>query len=726
MRGALSTLALLEMGRILGADIGQAIYKSIEGPQQALRQEAQQELEIRKQQTEAALRENDRRNNELLKALRQQAAEANKLYLQDADNFKEAMKVEEQVVKLSFDRIMQSRQSLTRELVAAAENAEKQIQEIARKSADLQIEVADRKFQQQLQMLFGGNVDQQFDALRRKTLTLADEAARLQGSAKDPNQEKLADTAWKRVDAFAKQAEQIANQTKDAQQLFAIQKLIDELDDKRLSALQQQSKTQAGVAKEAEQRANQAESHNLELEQLRRTIEDKLKTTLKDDSGGVQLKGKDQLKRDLTDADGLIAAFVQRLRQYGKEDFIQSFLGDAKAFQSMKQEAERTLASADVKNIQVAPEAISGLSATLQKSLDALQLKCPVLAKIEKVAGLEILTDGLQKVVDAYEKKLNEATARAIRSPQLSASLMATTDEYRSAHKTFDQFQGSLSRFDVDHLGLEKAADVYSEREKLWSLVVEYDQLSKSVQITDESLVKLQKDQQAVDLGKTFYGATDQARIAEALKTMQQALLQRKALLDQQKQNVAPKDENLDELLNIKQQVEEIKHKKDAEGASTAVINDQLSAVDKVIDRVNALAASWGAVTSAASAATQATVLGAESQFAAAGGMIQRFAAGGLARYFDQGGIAPRGTDVIPAMLSPQEFVMSQRATRLWYPQLVAMNAGIKPVFHNSGGSVTNVGDINVTVSGSGSSRQTARSIAAELRRELRRGTSIL
>ena len=47
--------------------------------------------------------------------------------------------------------------------------------------------------------------------------------------------------------------------------------------------------------------------------------------------------------------------------------------------------------------------------------------------------------------------------------------------------------------------------------------------------------------------------------------------------------------------------------------------------------------------------------------------------------------------------------------------------------YHTHGGSVTNVGDINVSVTGGGgSARQTGRSIATELRRELRRGSSIL
>jgi TP901 family phage tail tape measure protein len=86
----------------------------------------------------------------------------------------------------------------------------------------------------------------------------------------------------------------------------------------------------------------------------------------------------------------------------------------------------------------------------------------------------------------------------------------------------------------------------------------------------------------------------------------------------------------------------------------------------------------------------------------------------------------PVGTDVIPAMLSPGEVVINAASARKFASQLTAINAGVQPVHRSEGGSVTNIGDINVSVTGGGTSRQTARSIAAELRRELRRGTATL
>jgi hypothetical protein len=89
------------------------------------------------------------------------------------------------------------------------------------------------------------------------------------------------------------------------------------------------------------------------------------------------------------------------------------------------------------------------------------------------------------------------------------------------------------------------------------------------------------------------------------------------------------------------------------------------------------------------------------------------------------GGFA-RGTDTIPAMLSPGEFVVNDRASRRFSSQLIAMNAGVQPVYRQEGGPIVNntvnVGDINVN--GTANPDDTARRVVSQLRREFRRGTA--
>lgn len=92
---------------------------------------------------------------------------------------------------------------------------------------------------------------------------------------------------------------------------------------------------------------------------------------------------------------------------------------------------------------------------------------------------------------------------------------------------------------------------------------------------------------------------------------------------------------------------------------------------------------------------------------------------GGAANFLAAGG---RGKDTIPAMLSKGEFVSSASTTKRFFSELNAMNNGSRPVYREQGGSVTNVGDVNVTVKGGDSSQQTVREIGHALRREIQRG----
>jgi hypothetical protein len=99
---------------------------------------------------------------------------------------------------------------------------------------------------------------------------------------------------------------------------------------------------------------------------------------------------------------------------------------------------------------------------------------------------------------------------------------------------------------------------------------------------------------------------------------------------------------------------------------------------------------------------------------------------GGRPQYRNEGG-ASRGQDTIPAMLSPEEFVVNSRQSRNFLPELQAINAGNAPSVSSGGTGDTNItiGDINVS-SSSNVPGQTGREIANSIKRELRRGTTRL
>ena len=100
-------------------------------------------------------------------------------------------------------------------------------------------------------------------------------------------------------------------------------------------------------------------------------------------------------------------------------------------------------------------------------------------------------------------------------------------------------------------------------------------------------------------------------------------------------------------------------------------------------------------------------------QLAAAVAAVPSPRSGGRSRAwrpgFCRGGL-PQGTDTIPAMLSPGETATNARATRRFASPAYRHECRARsPRYHSQGGHVTNVGDINVTVEGGRTGRQTAR-----------------
>jgi TP901 family phage tail tape measure protein len=155
------------------------------------------------------------------------------------------------------------------------------------------------------------------------------------------------------------------------------------------------------------------------------------------------------------------------------------------------------------------------------------------------------------------------------------------------------------------------------------------------------------------------------------------------------------------------------------DSAKTSV-NDTATATAKLgptaagqIGQVNALAQAYQRVALAAAAAARAG--------SAAGGATA-YHGGPMRRYFADGGPVTRGQDKISTTLAAGETVVNAKQSQRFFSELNAMNQGSQPVFREQGGSVTNVGDVNVTVNGGDSSQQTVREIGHALRRQVQRG----
>jgi TP901 family phage tail tape measure protein len=95
---------------------------------------------------------------------------------------------------------------------------------------------------------------------------------------------------------------------------------------------------------------------------------------------------------------------------------------------------------------------------------------------------------------------------------------------------------------------------------------------------------------------------------------------------------------------------------------------------------------------------------------------------------FHTGGLikGPKGYDNLMIRAEAGEFVMNQESTKKWLPQLIAMNNGSSPKmagkYHEGGLVQTNVGDVNVTITGPVSPERNVRLIGKNIRRAILRG----
>jgi hypothetical protein len=166
------------------------------------------------------------------------------------------------------------------------------------------------------------------------------------------------------------------------------------------------------------------------------------------------------------------------------------------------------------------------------------------------------------------------------------------------------------------------------------------------------------------------------------------------------------------QFLQLKDSAEQTNEATEDIGESVGVVNNMLEVGVVVAGNMA------GAMDQAASSARAAASACAAASKSCSGGSVTASQGG---RYFASGG---RGTDTVPAWLTPGEFVINKRSARQFFPQLQAMNAGQKPIFREQGGHVTSIGDIHVSMQSSGGGNlQDIREIATGLRRELRRKT---
>jgi hypothetical protein len=603
------------------------------------------------------------KNASIRQDLLQRVGDVQRSYQMQMDAVKEAALAEETVTKQSLDHIMQARRKMADDYRRISDDAHKKADET------LQEKLNANEYERGMMVRNEGDARSPADIyeLERRARAAQTEASERTATAKDSAQERAAAVAQQHAEAEMKQYEIAAKQLGTAAALRNLEGTRHYAINKQNEALERQQQLQRGIAKAAEDRAIETGRHNIELEKDKKTIEDSLKITAKDEKGDYRLKTQEEYKKDEAVANAAIARFNANLTKYGAD--TQGFMNDPQAFKAMQRDNERLLAGADLQQVNAAPQKNAALREQLQRNAEDIRIKFPEVVEMETISGKRLEVNGIAVVAKGWETKANESDANAVQS--------------KSEQQKFEQGQA-----------------------KYWNL---RGQLGPNG-LAPDWLDQWGQAASNVTGGRFGRDLPHQGETSEALNQ-----------LDAWIRNPAAASK-----AQMSEYIGSMGDKIPTSGIETArILAETLVTVKNAFDKMQALPAKDEATeitrqmnaelsgnTGALKANTDA-LLSKPAASKAFGGVLYR----------DAGGEA-RGTDTIPAMLSPGEMVMNAASSRKFAAQLIAMNAGSQPIYRQEGGSVTNVGDVSITVQESKTPQATARELLRSFQREIRRGSS--
>jgi hypothetical protein len=408
---------------------------------------------------------------------------------------------------------------------------------------------------------------------------------------------------------------------------------------------------------------------------------------------------------------------------------------------------EKELSGAQITNLTVSNNTLNQLKGLIDASFEKFTVKFGAeITSLEIATGLTIktpkeLSQALNRQI-TQSRQLAESQDKIVAlQNQIKNTASEAAKSYNLLGRSFDKTRGGASKFRATFTELVLAAkasgEVLTDTDDQY--VVLFDRLRT---LSKESILAAQAGDQ-IDLTKLKESITAINQIPQIPRNFEEVageLLQQITALN--------------EIVTLQQEINTTRAAGDVSGAAggletqlqnaagaAGVLEEKYGgAADKAKEQADSQAKTAGQVSSTTtalggmnqqlafgvSATSQILTNLQQASQISFGNASQTAATGGLMHLAKGGG--PRGTDNIPAWLSPGEFVVNARSTRRFYSQLQAMNAGTQPVYRQEGGPVTNIGDINVTMGGSQgqSSDATGRKIARSLRRELRRNTSQL
>jgi TP901 family phage tail tape measure protein len=724
--------------------------KMHEATAEAARQfEAEQDEEIKKK--DALNRERIRASDELYGKIVQRGlqyiAQVSKVYDDELDAAKKSDGDLVASTKSTMEQLISAKEKGSHLLRDLAKEDEKDIEKSQKRTLDLQAKLADTRFDVDLKKKAAAYKDAKEAAraeeaaylARSKSLAVSVagapaliggyEAGNSSDLASPENQEK-ADLTLKRAEAYAQLAASAAKASGDIRLQEEAEQTIENLLGTRLQYEEAIRKVKAEQAQAAAQAAAKEEQQANQMRVLAKQI---AKEANQYDEKG-NLKSAEHRTKDA-------AAFAQDTSNFLELAFSQKWdasklLDYASLRSKMADNMKAGVTDVQIRDMRAAPGTLAKLNEQITHGLGII----PIYAKVAGLSMEEMKDKTVQQARAAAEQKLKDQQKASTDYQSLKANEQSLQ---REINKTRELVQGSsetnVNRWDKRmwemtkiHFGSIFTGDSPKETREMME-----DRYRTLGEIRNASTMPetITKDQvEAWKAKAQGYNAfpLSGAGETEGLISTNVERLQRITELEEQRRKTQQQIRDKDQGPAV------------AGESHLRQLNDTLpgrvSASQDLADATKDVGANTGQAAAETSKAAARTAAWAEQvkilkaaydgvQVPIVAGQLNPQTAqarGGAIWNFLAGGGFPRGTDTVRAMLSPGEMVINAGSARKFSSQLTAMNAGVRPSYHTHGGSVTNVGDINVSVSGGGSARQTGRSIATELRRELRRGSSIL
>lgn len=621
----------------------------------------------------------------------------------------------------TLDRLVSVREKFVQELENKIEGAEQRITQNQDAQSQIREKIADREFERRI-----SGFDEITQAtFRQRRAEEALSAARRLPTNQDGLEERL--QQLNRAEQLAQEAVRAAEGSGNRTALFRSESVLNDILREQLATKQQQAQLDEAQVAAAEKRRDEEQRRLSELRENVKTLQENLSLF---SDGGVLLtedqrddaiaRAREAFNRiqqdafsrddlnfgDLLGLTDLQLKFNQTLNQIDIEaprQKLQEALTQAAEGQTVKIPVDFILGQAQELGIDTSNfdplQPLQGIQSIQQEATQLLEENAQLQQRINKDTAEEDRLRGeilarVKQITDLNEKnanlsfgnnaeKIREDTERLnVLLTDLANKRLIQAEDIDNAEKLVNAFNSVGALTDVPGI------QFVNEQDTINGLIDSFVALQAQQFETVRNFGELNRAvREEADL------TTLQESIREAVSAQQQFLLQSTQLgtyLDA----AALNQENLNGSINA------------------GVLN------------ANTLNQSYQDLTTSINQAVSAQQRLNATQSQSSGGSVPRMFGGPLFRA--GGGFTPRGTDTIPAMLSPGEFVVNSRSARKFASQLHAMNAGVNPTYRQEGGTVVNnsvnVGDINVN--GTSNPDETARRVASQLRREFRRGTA--